>query len=50
MDTLLSFFHDLILFTAGLWVMVFWLVFFVLLSVEMFDRVTGADKKKNEVP
>lgn len=45
MDTLLNFFSDLILFTAGLLVAAFWILIIILVSVEIFDTITGNDSK-----
>lgn len=49
MEGILSFFSDLLVFTGGLVALVFWLVVIILLAVEFYDWVTGADKKKDEV-
>lgn len=46
METLLGFFSDLILFTAGLVVATFWLFIIGGVAIEIYDLVTG-DKRKN---
>jgi len=48
MDGLLKFFSDLILFTAGLGVSVIWLVILLAIAIEIYDTVTGKDKKTDE--
>lgn len=45
METILSFFSDLILFTAGLFVCTVWIIIIILASVEIYDLVTGKDSK-----
>lgn len=40
MDTLLQFFSDLILFTAGLAVVVLWLIVLVAIAIEVYDQFT----------
>lgn len=45
MDTILGFFSDLILFTAGLFVISFWALIIMVVSVEVFDLITGNDSK-----
>ena len=39
MDTVLSFFSDLILFTAGLLVITFWIVIFAAIGIEIHDAI-----------
>jgi F0F1-type ATP synthase membrane subunit b/b' len=39
METLLSFLSDLILFTAGLFVVVFWIIVFVIVVDEIIDMI-----------
>jgi hypothetical protein len=37
----MAFFSDLILITAGLIVLLFWLVIFAVVAIELFDLITG---------
>lgn len=48
LDRLLSFFSDLILFTAGLAVIVFWLVLIVLIGIEIWDAIFEKDGSEPE--
>ena len=41
MQHLLSFFSDLILFSAGLAVLVFWIVAFAVIAIESYDFFVG---------
>ncbi len=48
MDFILAFFSGLVTITFGLVVLLLWIVLFGAISIEVFDLVTGADKKKLE--
>ena len=41
METILGFFSDLILFTAGLAVLILWLVIFMAVAIEIHDLIFG---------
>lgn len=45
---ILGFFSDLILFTAGLAVAIFWLVILVAVAIEVYDLITGKDDDDDE--
>lgn len=44
MESLLSFFSDMILFTAGIAVALLWVIIFGAIAIEIFDLVTGKHK------
>lgn len=46
MDTFLGFLSDLILLTAGVFVMIFWVVILVAIAVEIYDGITGKGKEE----
>lgn len=48
MDAVLAFFSDLILFTAGLAVLTFWLIVFAAIAIEVHDLIFGTPKKEEE--
>lgn len=48
MDAILGFFSDLILFTAGLGVVLLWLVIFVVIADEVIDLFIAMRNKKEE--
>lgn len=48
MEQLLSFLSNLILFTAGLVVVVLWLVVFMVIAIEVHDAIFGEPEKKEE--
>jgi hypothetical protein len=48
MDTILSFFSHLILFTAGLVVIVFWLALFAIVAIEAHDFIFGEPSSPSE--
>lgn len=43
METILEFFSNLILFTAGLGVLIFWIILLVLIGIEIYDAFTEED-------
>jgi hypothetical protein len=43
MDSVLSFFSDLILFTAGLVVIALWLALFVAVGIEVYDQIKNGE-------
>lgn len=45
---LLGFFSDLILFTAGVLVIIFWIAIIAVIVIETWDAVTGYNKKIEE--
>lgn len=45
MEGLLSFFSDMILFTAGLAVATFWLVIFIAIAIEIYDIVNNKEDR-----
>jgi hypothetical protein len=49
MDALLSFFSDLILFTAGLAVVVLWIVLFIGIIIEVHDQIKEYRNKETEL-
>jgi len=50
MEAILSFFSDLILFTAGLGVLTLWVAIFMAIAIEVHDMIFGdpAEKKEEE--
>lgn len=48
METLLNFFSDLILFTAGLGVVVFWMVILMVIAIEIVDLFKDNNESKVE--
>lgn len=48
METILGFFSDLILFTAGLAVLILWLVIFMAVAIEIHDLIFGDPGAKKE--
>jgi hypothetical protein len=48
MEAILSFFSNLILFTAGLVVIALWLVVIAVVAIELWDLITGNDGTKEE--
>lgn len=48
MDAVLGFFSDLILFTAGLGVVLLWLIIFVVIADEVIDLFVESRNKKEE--
>jgi hypothetical protein len=48
METILAFFSGLILFTAGLAVLVFWLIIFMVIAIEIHDLIFGDPTKSKE--
>lgn len=48
MDAILSFFSDLILFTAGLAVLTFWILLIVIVIDEVLDLVIASRNKSEE--
>lgn len=48
MEQLLDFFSALMILTGGLVVTVFWIVVVIAVSVEIYDRVLGEDKKEDD--
>lgn len=48
MEMLLSFFSDLILFTAGLAVVIIWIILFILIGIEMYDAFTEEEPEEEE--
>ena len=46
MERILPFFSDLILFTAGLLVLLFWLVIIVLVVIEIHDIIVSRGKEE----
>lgn len=48
MEAVLAFFSDLILFTAGLGVVTFWLAIFMAIAIEIHDLIFGEGEKKEE--
>jgi hypothetical protein len=49
MDSLLSFFSDLILFTAGLGVLVIWIAIFLGIIIEVHDQIKEHRNKEKEL-
>lgn len=47
-DAILSFFSNLILLTAGLFVILFWIVLFVLIGIEIWDQIFGEDETDSD--
>lgn len=45
-DAILSFMSDMILFTAGLAVFVFWLAIFMAIAIEVHDLIFGEPNKE----
>lgn len=48
METILSFFSDLILFTAGLAVAIFWIIILIIVVDEIIDLFIMSRNKNNE--
>lgn len=48
METILSFFSDLILFTAGLAVAIFWIIILIIVVDEIIDLIVESRNKNNE--
>jgi len=48
MEAILSFFSDLILFTAGIGVALFWIALIIAISVEVHDLIFGDPGEKKE--
>lgn len=48
MDAILGFFSDLILFTAGLFVLTFWILLIVIVIDEVLDLVIASRNKSEE--
>ena len=48
MDSLLEFFSNLILFTAGLAVVVFWVVIIIVVVIEIHDGIKDITSKSTE--
>lgn len=48
MDTILSFFSHLILFTAGLAVILLWLAIFAVVAIEIHDLIFGEPSSPSE--
>lgn len=47
-EALLDFFSDLILFSAGLVVVVFWIVIIMVVAIETWDAIFEKDQPKEE--
>lgn len=47
-DGFLSFLSDLILLTAGIAVLILWIVVFVAIAIEIYDGITGKGKETPE--
>lgn len=50
METILGFFSDLILFTAGLAVATMWLIFLIIVLIEIWDLIADFLKEDIEEP
>lgn len=48
METILAFLSDLILLTAGIVVCILWLIVFMVISVEIYDLITGKGNNDNK--
>lgn len=48
MELAMSFFSDLILFTAGLVVVLLWITIFIVIGIEIYDGFKESDKDEEE--
>lgn len=48
MDKILSFFSDLILFTAGLVVVIFWIAIFIAIGIEIWDSFHATNEDEED--
>ena len=48
MEPLLSFLSNLILFTAGLVVVIFWIIALVIIAIEIWDLISGRWKGNDD--
>jgi hypothetical protein len=49
MDQVLAFLSDLIIFTFGLVVLIFWIVLFAIIAIEVWDLIFEKDKEETDV-
>lgn len=49
MEAILAFFSDLILFTAGLVVALFWVIIFMVIAVEVYDLIFNRDQDEEQL-
>lgn len=48
-EAILAFFSDLILFTAGVGVVIFWLAIFMVIAIEVHDLIFGEGEKEDSL-